>query len=512
MYATHSEPNWSLPWQRKRQFQSTSSGFIIAGRRVLTNAHSVAHHSQVKLKHRGSEVKYLARVLSIGSECDLALLTVDDPAFWASVTPVKLGRLPRLQASCLVVGYPIGGETLSVTAGVVSRIEMTAYAHSSAELLGIQIDAAINSGNSGGPVFSDDGSCVGVAFQSLGKGEDADGIGYIIPTPVIEHFLSDFAAHRAFTGFPILGLEYQTMESGDLRKALGLSPTQKGVLVRGVEPTGSTGGLLKRGDVLLEFDGQPIAVDGTVPFRVGERIGFSHLVSGKQVGDTARLKIFSDRKEKTLTVTLRPPNRLLPVSPHKTSYYVFGGVVFLPASVPYLRSEYGTHYDFDAPVRLLEKLLHGAKKTDDEDAVVLAHVLAHECNLGYETLVNVLVLAVNGTPVHNLAQLAQLIEATAGPYVLIDLDHGQLLALDAAAARAASQSILETHSIAKRCSPDIEEALGGGAGEGEAAGGGRGGRKRRNEEAREEAGAASPEASPPEEAERPASRRGQGRR
>jgi S1-C subfamily serine protease len=90
--------------------------------------------------------------------------------------PVRLGRLPRLQDSVTVVGYPIGGETISVTAGVVSRIEMTAYAHSSSELLGIQIDAAINSGNSGGPVFSDDGSCVGVAFQSLGK-EDADGIG-----------------------------------------------------------------------------------------------------------------------------------------------------------------------------------------------------------------------------------------------------------------------------------------------------------------------------------------------
>lgn len=110
VYATHSEPNWSLPWQRKRQSSSTSSGFLIAGRRVLTNAHSVAHSSQVckrghwtparwrllvcrsrcllttsasaqvKLKHRGSEVKYLARVLAVGSECDLALLTVDDPA------------------------------------------------------------------------------------------------------------------------------------------------------------------------------------------------------------------------------------------------------------------------------------------------------------------------------------------------------------------------------------------------------------------------------------------------
>lgn len=63
--------------------------------------------------------------------------------------------------------YPIGGETLSVTSGVVSRIEVTSYVHGTAELLGIQTDSAINSGNSGGPAFNGRGQCVGIAFQSL---------------------------------------------------------------------------------------------------------------------------------------------------------------------------------------------------------------------------------------------------------------------------------------------------------------------------------------------------------
>lgn len=189
VFATHTEPNFSLPWQRKRQVASTSSGFIIAGRRILTNAHSVEHSTQVKVKHRGSDAKYVAKVLAIGAECDLALLTVDDDAFWEGVTPIALGKLPRLQDSVTVVGFPIGGDTISVTAGVVSRIEMTPYAHSSCDLLGVQIDAAINAGNSGGPCFDDKGTCIGVAFQSL-KSEDADGIGYIVPVAVVEHFLS----------------------------------------------------------------------------------------------------------------------------------------------------------------------------------------------------------------------------------------------------------------------------------------------------------------------------------
>ena len=71
VFCVHTEPNFSLPWQRKRQYSSSSSGFVISGRRVLTNAHSVEHYTQVKLKKRGSDVKYLATVLAIGTECDI---------------------------------------------------------------------------------------------------------------------------------------------------------------------------------------------------------------------------------------------------------------------------------------------------------------------------------------------------------------------------------------------------------------------------------------------------------
>lgn len=73
VFCVHTEPNFSLPWQRKRQYSSSSSGFIIGGRRVLTNAHSVEHHTQVKLKKRGSDTKYLATVLAIGNECDMGM-------------------------------------------------------------------------------------------------------------------------------------------------------------------------------------------------------------------------------------------------------------------------------------------------------------------------------------------------------------------------------------------------------------------------------------------------------
>jgi len=71
VFYTHKEPNFLLMWQRKRQYSSSSSGIAIGGRRVLTNAHSVEHHTQVKLKKQGSDIKYLTTVLAIGTKCDI---------------------------------------------------------------------------------------------------------------------------------------------------------------------------------------------------------------------------------------------------------------------------------------------------------------------------------------------------------------------------------------------------------------------------------------------------------
>ena len=188
LFCVHTEPSFSMPWQRKRQFASTSTGFMVAGpdgeRWLLTNAHAVEYGTQIKVKRRGDDTKFLATVLAAGTECDIALLSVADPEFWEGAAPLTLGGLPRLQEAVAVVGYPIGGDTISVTSGVVSRIEVTAYVHGSTELLGIQVSAAINSGNSGGPCFNAGGECVGVAFQSM-AGSDAENIGYVIPTPVV---------------------------------------------------------------------------------------------------------------------------------------------------------------------------------------------------------------------------------------------------------------------------------------------------------------------------------------
>ncbi|XP_038984047.1 protease Do-like 9 [Phoenix dactylifera] len=457
VFCVHTEPNFSLPWQRKRQYSSSSSGFIISGRRVLTNAHSVEHYTQVKLKKRGSDTKYVATVLAIGTECDIAMLTVSDDEFWEGVSPVEFGSLPALQDAVTVVGYPIGGDTISVTSGVVSRIEILSYVHGTTELLGLQIDAAINSGNSGGPAFNDKGKCVGIAFQSL-KHDDVENIGYVIPTPVILHFINDYEKSGEYTGFPILGIEWQKMENPDLRKAIGMSPNQKGVRVRRVEPTAPESDFLKPSDIILSFDGVDIANDGTVPFRHGERIGFSYLVSQKYTGENAVVKVLREKRVYEFNIKLATHKRLVPahIRGKPPSYYIIAGFVFTTISVPYLRSEYGKDYEYDAPVKLLDKHLHAMAQSHDEQLVVVSQVLVADINIGYEDIVNNQVLSFNGQPVKNLKTLASMVENCDEEFLQFDLEYQQIVVLKTETAKAATKDILLTHCIPSAMSDDLK--------------------------------------------------------
>ncbi|XP_065876370.1 protease Do-like 9 [Euphorbia lathyris] len=457
VFCVHTEPNFSLPWQRKRQYSSSSSGFVIGGRRVLTNAHSVEHFTQVKLKKRGSDTKYLATVLAIGTECDIALLTVNDDEFWEGVSPVEFGGLPALQDAVTVVGYPIGGDTISVTSGVVSRIEILSYVHGSTELLGLQIDAAINSGNSGGPAFNDKGICVGIAFQSL-KHEDVENIGYVIPTPVITHFIRDYENSGAYTGFPYLGIEWQKMENPDLRMAMGMKPDQKGVRIRRIDPTAPEAEVLKPSDIILSFDGVDIANDGTVPFRHGERIGFSYLISQKYTGDNATVKVLRNSESMSFDIKLSTHRRLVPphVKGRPPSYYIVAGFVFTTVSVPYLRSEYGKDYEYEAPVKILDKLMHSMPQSPDEQLVVVSQVLVADINIGYEELVNTQVLAMNGKPVKNLKSLANMVENCDDEFLKFELEYEQIVVLRTKTAKEATVEILSTHCIPSAMSEDLK--------------------------------------------------------
>ncbi|CAM9441847.1 unnamed protein product [Laminaria digitata] len=458
IYCTHNLPSWSLPWQRLKQEQSTSTGFVIDGRRIITNAHSVEYSTMVQVRRRGSDRKFQATRYAVGEECDLAILTVEDEDFWQGTSPLAFGELPELTDDVNVIGYPVGGECISITAGVVSRVEMTVYAQAEQQLLSIQIDAAINPGNSGGPVVNDNGEVVGVAFQSL-DGDDVENIGYVVPVNVLEHFLEDVSRHDGkYLGFPRLGIAHQHLESPALRGSLQMSPEQTGVLITSVEPTSPAASTLRRGDVLMKVDGIRVANDGSIPFRSGERVALRYYMSQLFSGDKARgqwYSIWRDNKVTSLTVPLFMSDFLCPIhfSGQPPSYFVLGGLVFTVMSEPYLETE--LDQGAGGLAHLLSVAEHGVRQGGDDNVVIMTQVLAHEVNVGYEGMSNMQLLEFNGERVKSLEHLVRLADANTDPFLRFDLFRNRVVVLDAAAVPTATAQICEDNSIPSPRSADL---------------------------------------------------------
>src|SRR2546428_10974697 len=152
--ATAVEPDYKAPWNAGAIGRGVGAGFVIEGNRIMTNAHVVSNSRFLTVERDSDPNKYPAKVLFVAHDCDLALITVSDPNFFKNMRALQFGGIPELESVVSAYGYPIGGERMSVTTGIVSRIDFQLYTHSSMDQhLTIQISAQINPGNSGGPVM-----------------------------------------------------------------------------------------------------------------------------------------------------------------------------------------------------------------------------------------------------------------------------------------------------------------------------------------------------------------------
>src|SRR5881398_862691 len=273
--STEVEPDYRAPWNTGAIGRGVGAGFVIDGPRIMTNAHVVSNTRYLTVERDGDPNKYPARVVFVAHDCDLALITVDSPEFFKNMVPLAFGGIPELESTVSAYGYPIGGERMSVTTGIVSRIDFQLYTHSSIDQhLAIQISAQINPGNSGGPVMQN-GKVIGVAFQGY-SGDVAQGVAYMIPTPVIRRFLKDIG-NGHYDEYPDLAITYAKLQNPAQRKFLGLKDGDRGVLVSSVVAAGPSDGILRPGDVLLAIDGHPIASDSNVELD-GERAQFEEVV------------------------------------------------------------------------------------------------------------------------------------------------------------------------------------------------------------------------------------------
>ena len=280
------------------QQSRSGSGCIIEGKRILTSAHVVADSTFIQVKRAGVAKKFTAEVEIMAHKCDLAILKVKDASFFSGAEPIEIGELAKTRDEVATYGFPVGGDELAITEGVVSRVEHIQYIHSRAVLLSCQIDASINPGSSGGPVIKGN-KIVGVAFQA-GGGEN---IGNMVPEVIINHFLKDIEDGK-YDGIPTVGISVQNMESPDMRLFYRMSEDQTGVLVNKIYTGSPAKRVLKSGDVILAVDAENVANDGTVEFRENERTIFEYVIQNKYIGDTAEFEILRDGKVMKVKIKL----------------------------------------------------------------------------------------------------------------------------------------------------------------------------------------------------------------
>ena len=399
-------PDWTAPWRMKPPQPNTGTGFLVEPGLILTSAHVVSD-SRMLLVHKPSVPEpFIAKVAAIAHDSDLALLEVGDPAFYEGLVPLPFGEFPELQSRVQAYGYPLGGEELSHTEGVVSRIEFGTYVHPGVDShLLIQTDTAINPGNSGGPVVQD-GKVVGVAFQSNLKLND---VGYFIPVPLIQRFLRDLE-DGSYDGVPEIGIQTSALLNRNERAALGLPEGEGGVHVDRILPRSSADGFLQAGDVLLEIEGRAIDLAGMVRHQ-SLLVDFYIAAEDRQVGDALHFVVWRDQSRHIVAVTLKPPpfgREVRNSYDRLPEYLIHGGMVFVALTRNYLQAQ-----DQLYPVLAYEHWFREIEQpnTRREQSVVLARVLPASSNSGYTELRNFVLDRFNGTPVQSLAHLDSLLQS-----------------------------------------------------------------------------------------------------
>lgn len=450
VYSTYQDPDYECPWQSVAPRGSTGSGVIVGPRRILTGAHVVANATFVQVQKQSDPKKVTARVLAISHDCDLALLELDDGAFTRGIKPSVVGDLPKLRDDVQVVGYPIGGEEVSITEGVVSRIEVQRYEHSQRHLLAVTVDAAINEGNSGGPVFAR-GKIVGIAFQAL---PDAENVGEMVPAPIIRRFLDGVKKGRS-PSVPGIGVTTQPLENPALRAHLGMKKKDTGVLITAVQYGSSGWGRFEAGDVLMALDGHAIADNGTIRYRGRYRCQFDAVIGDHHCGDRVKARVLRNGEARDVVLKMEAMRWLVPRTEYdeRPMWFLFGGLVFQRLTAEYLRS-WGEHWWDKAPKVLLYSYYYGLRERDRQEVVVLAQVLADDVNVGYESFANEIVEAVNGARPVDMADFVRRIDRCEGE-VVIKLSSGSTVLLDAAAARAGAARIQALYHVPGDRSDDL---------------------------------------------------------
>lgn len=397
--------NYAMPWQAGSYGGGTGTAFMVGKGLFMTNAHVIADAARIHISPYADARKIPARVKFVAHDADLALIEIDDDSAFDGIAPLHFSdELPRLEDEVRAVGYPIGGARLSVTRGIVSRIENTTYSHPrNAAHLTVQVDAAINPGNSGGPVFKGK-EVIGVAFQGL---NNANSTGYIIPAPVIKRFLKDIE-DGSYDKYVELGASFYPIQNLGMRRYFKLPDNGQAVLVSDIIKGSSCDGVLELGDVVFSINGYPVDSSGMIELD-GERLKLEELAERSFLGDKLKFSVLRQGKMMELTASLTPKRNSEVTGIHYDAiprYVTFGGFVFQPLQLNEIIAHKLKAAGFI--VEMDEFLNHGGSM-EKKDIVIATRVLPDDVNSSMQNLGRGIVTKVDGVELRGLNHLYELL-------------------------------------------------------------------------------------------------------
>jgi len=457
-------PDLIRPWAKQSPSEASGTGVVLEGKRILTNAHVVLYASQLFVETSQSGDKRAATVESVSPGMDLAVLKLEDESFFEGRTPLRrTAALPQVKESVLAYGYPQGGSSLSITKGIVSRIEFVPYNEGTSGLR-VQVDAAINPGNSGGPALVND-TMVGLIFSKLGA---SDNIGYIIPSEEIDLFLKDVADGR-YDGKPAMHDQLQTLENDALRGFLGLDRKMSGIVVH--DPDRDDADYpLKEWDLITKIGEYEIDNVGMVRISDGLRVRFEYLI--QKLAENGKVPLRLIRKGEPIAAELPVSNtypRLVEsLRGRYPSYFVFGPLVFSAVTSDLLsrieRASSALSHLSQIGSPLVTRRGDKPRFEGEQLVIVASPMFPHRLAVGYSNPFTKVVKEVNGVRIKNLRHLVETLRDCKEKYLTISFDDrgGETIVFNRQDVLDATDEILTDNGVRQQASDDLRAVWEGG--------------------------------------------------
>jgi PDZ domain len=419
---TGQEWNWKTPWAKQPPWTRSLTGLVVPDHRILVTSPALGNQLLIEAQKMGRDQRTPARLELFDPEGPLALVAVDDPAFWEGLAPLPIAERVPTSGDVTIHRWPRVGQFDS-SSGAVRQVRAGRHGFSRTTVLTLDVTTNADAGD--GDVMVADGKVVGLTTAKSGDSAAA------IAAPVLRQFLAAASGAYPYPGFARAGIAWQELTNPALRDALGLRADEGGVRLTRVLPHGPAAGVLEVGDVILEIAGVPLDPSGQFEHPLYGRQSFGLLLTdGRGPGDTLAMRILRGGERKTVSMVLtrmptdadRVPAYVVGRGP---DYAVLGGLVFQDLSGPYL----STWGDFNrrAPPRLLiANERDGLFPTAEQPRIVLlSSVLPDAVNLGYQDLRDLIVVRVNGRTVGQLDDVRRAFRDPQNGFHVIEFLPGQ---------------------------------------------------------------------------------------